>query len=236
MAFATPLRSTASQASASNPLARSCVEKAKEIHASVYSTSREHKASVISAYYAPRSTFNDPLVSVQGLHAVTQQLMFIALFPAVKSRISHVSWTHLGTGEPEPELSESGCRTELVVIDAVVTFTLVPFLPQYLSNITLRILTHLTFDASGRVISHEDVWSFSEALGSAFNGSVIHLVDAFRKTNGYVSTILIEYLIAIVDGFQAKVLGNVKRNFSNLGLDRTALMGKEKTNQHQPVR
>ncbi|ORY52294.1 hypothetical protein BCR33DRAFT_733050 [Rhizoclosmatium globosum] len=182
MAFVTPLRSTASQASASNPLARSCVEKAKEIHASVYSTwkhfklrqqstSREHKASVISAYYAPRSTFNDPLVSVQGLHAVTQQLMFIALFPAVKSRISHVSWTHLGTGEPEPGLSESGCRTELVVIDAVVTFTLVPFLPQYLSNITLRILTHLTFDASGRVISHEDVWSFSEALGSAFNGS-----------------------------------------------------------------
>ncbi|KAI9351190.1 hypothetical protein BDR26DRAFT_850629 [Obelidium mucronatum] len=204
-----------------NPLTRSCVEKAKEIHASIFSTNVVHKESVLNAYYTPRVEFSDPLVSVKGVHAVTQQYKFLTLFPAISTRLISVSWAHL----EDTNSSDSGCRNEIVVIDSHVLFTIVPFLPLNLGSLRLRIQTILRFDQDGRVVCHEDTWSFRELIGSALGGRVGVFVDVFRRWNGYISTILIENVLGVVHGVKGKSMESPKRTFSGIGLNNHLMKG-----------
>ncbi|KAJ3130640.1 hypothetical protein HK100_007798 [Physocladia obscura] len=232
------LSSALSQTNVVNPLSRSCVDKAKEIHASIYSTNQSHKAAILGAYYAPRATFNDPLVSVAGIHAITQQYMFLTLLPKVRITTRTVTWAHLGDATTAAHsvaaaaATTSASRLEVVVVDAVVVFTLLPLLPAGLADVAMRIVTTLRFDATGRVISHEDLWSFRELLGGLGGGNFFgKLLDTVRFANGYVSTFAIEHILWLRDSFGSSFLRKPKRTFSGGGLNSQVLKGSSDTSK-----
>ncbi|KAJ3059670.1 hypothetical protein HDU98_004361 [Podochytrium sp. JEL0797] len=193
-----------------NPLSRSCVDKAKEIHASIFSTNKEHKEAIIQNYYAVRCTFVDPLVSVTGTESVKQQYLFMTLFPKVTFRILNTTWTHLNNTTTTSHSIDITSTNELVIIDSLVTFTLLPYLPSRLVDIPLRIATHLKFNADGKVASHEDVWSVREFVGAFGFGCVGLVGEWVRRVNGCVSTPVIRGLV----GLRAGLGVGVKRVYS----------------------
>ncbi|KAJ3228514.1 hypothetical protein HDU81_006142 [Chytriomyces hyalinus] len=220
--MASPIRGTASAVlpQSTNPLARGCVDKAKEIHASIYSTSMNYKETVLAAYFNPAATFADPLVSVTGLHAVAQQYKFMTLFAAVSARINSVTWAHNQSTATSTQYSFSHPSDEVVVIDALIVFTLLPWLPPALVNIPIRTVSTFTFDSAGRVASHEDVWSIRDLIASMLGGLVGIVYDAFRTWNGTVSSWVIEYLVWFLAFARVSLLGAPKRTFSGLFMNR----------------
>ncbi|KAJ3253769.1 hypothetical protein HDU77_004369 [Chytriomyces hyalinus] len=220
--MASPIRGTASAVlpQSTNPLARGCVDKAKEIHASIYSTSGHYKETVLAAYFNPAATFSDPLVSVKGLHAVTQQYKFMTLFAAVSGHINSVTWAHNQSTATSTQHSFSHASDEAVVIDALIVFTLLPCLPPALVNVPIRTVSTFIFDSAGRVVSHEDVWSIRDLIASMLGGLVGIVYDAFRTWNGTVSSWMIEYLVWFITFVRVSLLGAPKRTFSGIFMNR----------------
>ncbi|KAJ3377082.1 hypothetical protein HDU84_009103, partial [Entophlyctis sp. JEL0112] len=163
-------------------------------------SSRVHKLAVLNTYYAPRAVFSDPIVAVTGTHAITQQYLFLSLFPRVRSSIVRTTWCHLG--EPldialldsekisindQDRLSTcSNSRNETVVIDAFVIFTLLPLaFPAFLADVPMRIVSVFKFDSSGRIILHEDLWSIRELLGGFGGGILGVILNALRYSGSF---------------------------------------------------
>ncbi|KAJ3417125.1 hypothetical protein HDV05_006984 [Chytridiales sp. JEL 0842] len=165
---------------------RLVLDRAKEIHASVYSNNTEHKSRIVGAYYTPMTTFDDPLVSVQGLKEITSQFMFLTLFPKIETNINSITAT--------PSYGDSG---QLVTIDANMIFTVMPFF-----RIPVRSVTHLWFDRQGGVIKHEDLWSFREVLSSVTGFGWMY--DKWRRLNGYVTSMLSSKVFEGLDWWKTK--------------------------------
>ncbi|KAI8852988.1 hypothetical protein BC829DRAFT_383474 [Chytridium lagenaria] len=176
-------------------------DKAKEIHAALFSTSPDHKRRTIELHYSPLCTFDDPLVSVQGHRAILSQFMFLTLFPTLRSRIDLIHVHH-----------DLISNTFLVVIESRLSFSI---LPWNLLSVPIRCFTRLKFgcvddheeeplvkkrrgsitggkeEAKWLVLSHEDVWSIRDTIAEfLFTGWIY---ETWRKWNGSVSSAVLEW-------------------------------------------
>ncbi|KAJ3215048.1 hypothetical protein HDU67_000937 [Dinochytrium kinnereticum] len=163
-------------------------ERSKEIHAALFSTSPQHKRHTIETHYAPQATFNDPLVSVQGLAPILSQFMFLTVFPKITSRLNLIQSHH-------DDISD----TYLITLDSHITFTVIP----YLLSIPVRCFTRLKYACSDddepvglrhgawMVIAHEDVWSLKDLIADFLYTGWIY--ETVRKWNGAVSSAVLEW-------------------------------------------
>ncbi|KAI8924050.1 hypothetical protein BC831DRAFT_467745 [Entophlyctis helioformis] len=198
---------------------------AEQVHAALYSTSKEQQEAAVTAHYAFGCTFHDPLVAVAGMSAILAQFRALTWLPAIHSAVSSVhhfirtspfddrdhnhdtdrdtdleciSGSALqGTAHHDRTARDGTTARDgavvVVVVDAVVTFVLVPGLVR----LPLRILSHFEFDRSRRIVCHDDVWSLREAL-AAWPLGLGSLYDLWRRVNGAVSTAAIVGLVRLL--------------------------------------
>jgi hypothetical protein len=151
-------------------------EIASKVHAYLYSTNLELKQQTISEYYSPDATFDDPLVSVQGIQNIQAQFRFLSWFSFVHSEILSV----LISTSTNENLNE---MRDLVIIDATLTFGF------FVIPLPIRCISRLEF-RNGKIVKHEDIWSLAHLLQSIpMGGGWIY--DKTRSLNGYLSSIIL---------------------------------------------
>ncbi|KAI8614414.1 hypothetical protein BC830DRAFT_387182 [Chytriomyces sp. MP71] len=81
----------------------------------------------------------------------------------------------------------------------------------------MRVTSHFKFDASGRLVVHEDVWSLRELVAYTAGGALGVLYDALRDVNGRVSAFAMDHVLWMVGGARKTLFGVPKRTFSGIG-------------------
>jgi hypothetical protein len=114
---------------------------------------------VIDCVLAANAVFEDPLVRVQGIDAIRGQFIGLKkLFPSYEPLEFQVSWGF--NGQP---VIESVFRTRMPLIPITVD---------------IKQFTKLTLNDEGKIVKHEDFWSFYDLIR---NIRVLEWIDSFRK-------------------------------------------------------
>jgi len=134
--------------------------------------------------WAPDMTFNDPLFKVTGVENYRAQFAALhEIFPTIVFQVYSVTWGH-GSGKltssddikPPASQIPNESTWDVCVIDARATYA-----NRYFS-VPVRQTTHLrvTREANGlgKVIAHEDTWSFADLIrGVPLIGRVYNFVQ-----------------------------------------------------------
>jgi hypothetical protein len=150
-------------------------------------------APVIEQFYHAKATFTDPLVQVQGHDHIRLQFDSLkGLFSEIIPTVHSISISEMTTAIDREYGTE---QSILVVIDCTVNFRLrTLFFPLVLwkRNIPLRSIVRLkwirlsdsdrgTTEDGWKVVEHEDMWSFVEALRALLIPDGLEFLDEIRR-------------------------------------------------------
>jgi len=126
--------------------------------------------------FDPNVTFRDPMMKVVGIqHYRAQFAALHGLFPTIKLQVYSVSWgtgagkLSQGSSDLEPPASKcpDASAPSVFVIDAYATYQMNRFIKVGVRQLsTIRLGEDPTGQGMGRIVAHEDVWSFADMLES----------------------------------------------------------------------
>jgi len=124
----------------------------------------------------PNVTFRDPLMKVVGIqHYRAQFAALHGVFPTIRLQVYSVSWGNgagkLSQGAVDMEPPASKCPAasapDVFVIDAFAVYEMNRFIKVGVRQVsTIRLGEDPTGQGLGRIVAHEDVWSFADLIES----------------------------------------------------------------------